>query len=143
MARNATHESLNRDDPVRMGSDRSFGLVFSVVFVLISAAPLLGGGPVRWWALAVAVVILAVALLKASLLAPLNRLWFKFGMLLHAIVNPLIMGMIFFGLLTPTAFVMRVFRRDALRLHRQPNAPSYWIVRDPPGPPPDSMDRQF
>lgn len=128
---------------VAMGSERSFGIVFACVFALIGFVPWLLGHGWRPWALIVAAVFLAVALVYPRLLAPLNYVWFKFGLLLHHIVNPVIMALIFFGAVLPTALMVRAFGKDLLRLKRDPQAKSYWIEREPPGPAPESMTRQF
>ncbi len=127
----------------RMGSERSFGIVFACVFALIGTVPWLLGHELRLWALGGAAAFLLVALLLPSLLAPFNRLWFRFGLLLHHIVNPIIMALIFFGAVLPTGLAVRAFGKDLLRLKRDPKASSYWIERDPPGPEPESMTRQF
>jgi hypothetical protein len=136
------HENLGQRE-VKQSSDRSFGIVFTVVFVVIGLFPLIDAGAVRLWSLAVAAVILIVALARASLLAPFNRAWLKFGLLLHRIVNPLVMGLIFYLAVTPTALVMRLLGKDPLRLAFEPDAKTYWIDREPPGPAPDTMKQQF
>jgi hypothetical protein len=128
---------------VTMGSERSFGIVFACVFALIGCVPWLLGHGWRLWALAIAAIFLAVALIYPRLLTPLNYVWFKFGLALHHIVNPIIMGLIFFGAVLPTGLMVRLFGKDLLRLKRDPQATSYWIERDPPGPGPDTMTRQF
>lgn len=137
------HESFERDEPVRGSSDRGFGLVFTALFVLISLGPLVAGHPWRPWALIVAALFLGLALLRPSLLAPLNRLWTRFGLLLHRVTNPLLMGLVFFLAVTPTAFIMRLMGKDPLRLRIDRSAKSYWIDRTPPGPEPDTMRNQF
>lgn len=137
------HENLAREETVQGGSDRAFGLVFAVVFAIVAGWPLLGGGAPRWWALAVAAGFLAVALARPALLAPLNRLWTRFGLLLHRVVNPLVMGVMFFLLITPMGLVLRLLGKDPMRLRRDPAAASYWIVREPPGPAPETMKQQF
>lgn len=127
----------------KAGSERSFGIVFACVFALLGLVPWVLGHGLRLWALIVAVLFLAAAFLAPRLLAPLNRLWFKFGLLLHHIVNPIVMALIFFGAVLPTALMVRLFGKDLLRLKRDDAAQSYWIERDPPGPEPQSMTRQF
>jgi hypothetical protein len=141
MAKAAAHESLERDE-VRVGSDRSFGVVFFVVFALIAFWPFFWGGEIRVWALAIAVVFLAAALIRPRILHPLNRLWFKFGIVLHHVVNPLVMGLIFFVGLLPTALIMRMRRRDPLRLGGRDKGTT-WVERVPPGPPPETMKHLF
>ena len=138
-----THERLAGDEPAKGGSDRGFGVVFAILFVVIGLFPLLDGGPPRAWALGIAAVFLAVALVRPSLLAPLNRVWFKFGLLLQRVVNPLVMALIYFAVVTPTGLIMRAFGNDPLRLKHDPDARSYWIHREPPGPERESMQNQF
>lgn len=137
------HEDLRRQNDVKRGSDRGFGITFAVVFLLIGLLPLRHGLPLRWWALAVALVFALAALLMPRLLAPLNRLWARFGELLHKITTPLVMGLLFFGALAPFATIQRLLGKDPLRLKRDPNATSYWIERRPPGPAPDSLNQAF
>lgn len=139
-----THETLERNEEIKGSSDRTFGLVFVVVFSLIAVWPwLFGNGSVRLWSAAVAGLLLLLALIIPRVLAPLNRLWMKFGLLLHHIVNPVVMGLIFFLTVTPTALVFKAMRKDPLRLKYDREAKSYWIDRDPPGPAPESMSQQF
>jgi hypothetical protein len=138
-----SHESFNRDDDVRGSSNRSFGFVFAVVFAIIGLFPLLFGGGVRTWALAVAAVFAAIALAFPAALAPLNRIWLKFGLLLHRVVNPIMLGIMFYAVITPTGLIMRAFGKDPLRLRFEKNADTYWIARTPPGPAPESLRDQF
>ena len=140
---NAVHESLVRDEAVTGSSDRAFGIVFTVVFVIVGLWPLLGDGGVRPWALITAGSILAVSVIYPSVLAPLNRLWMRFGLLLHRITNPLIMGLVFFVTVTPTALIMRLLGKDPLHRKIDREAASYWIDRRPPGPSPETMKNQF
>ncbi|KAF0225567.1 MAG: hypothetical protein FD176_253 [Rhodospirillaceae bacterium] len=136
-------EAHGHSGPVQMGSERSFGIVFAVVFVLIGLWPLKAGGDLRLWALGLAVLFLVAAFVAPKLLKPLNLVWFKFGLLLHKIMTPLIMGLLFFLTVTPVGMLMRATGKDPMRLKRDPAATSYWISRDPPGPQPDSMKNQF
>ena len=137
------HERPAGDEPAKGGSDRGFGVVFVVVFVAIGLFPLLNGGPPRAWALGIAATFLAAALVWPALPAPLNRVWFKFGLLLQRVVNPLVMALIYFAVVTPTGLVMRALGKDPLRLKYDPDARSYWSHRDPPGPERESMQNQF
>ena len=127
----------------RRSSDRSFGVVFAAASAVIALLPLLRGRDLRLWALIAAAAFLAVALLRPALLAPLNRLWFQFGLLLGRVTNPIIMGLVFFLLITPMALILRLRGNDPLRLRLAPQAKSYWIERTPPGPTPASMTDQF
>jgi Saxitoxin biosynthesis operon protein SxtJ len=137
------HEDLSREQRVEGSSDRNFGLVFAGVFVLIGGVPLFHGGQLRWWAFAVAAAFAAAAAVRPSLLAGLNRLWTKLGVLLGKVVSPVALGILFYAVLTPVGIAMRVAGKDPLRLRWDRDAASYWIPREPPGPPPDSMTNQF
>jgi predicted membrane metal-binding protein len=139
----ATHEWLSHDEAIQGSSDRSFGIVFAVVFAIVGLWPFLFGGLVRWWSLAIAAAFLAVALIRPEVLAPLNRLWTKFGLLLNRIVSPLVMGLLFFVVITPFALVMRFSGKDLLNLKHDPKAESYWILREPPGPSPETIKNQY
>ncbi len=138
-----THERLSGDEHVQVSSDRSFGIVFAVVFTIITLWPVLSGGMPHWWALVVAVVCGTLALVRPALLAPFNRLWTRFGLLLNKITSPLIMGLLFYGVITPFGLVMRLAGKDPLRLRFDPSAESYWIERVPPGPAPETIKNQF
>lgn len=137
------HEDLTREQDVEGSSDRSFGVVFAVVFLIVSAWPLMSGGPPRWWAGVVAALFATIALAKPSLLAGLNRQWMKLGLLLGRIVSPLALGLLFYGVITPLGIALRLAGKDPLRLKHDRGADSYWIRREPPGPAPDSMTNQF
>jgi Saxitoxin biosynthesis operon protein SxtJ len=137
------HEDLTREQFVEGSSDRSFGLVISAAFLLIGLGPLRHGHAPRWWALAIACVLALVAVSKPSLLAGANRLWMKLGVLLGKVVSPIALGILFYGVFTPLAAVIRLTGKDPLRLKLDRAADSYWITRKPPGPAPDSMTHQF
>lgn len=141
--RGGLHENLESRTTDGPGSERGFAIVFTVVFVLVGLWPLLSGGPVRAWALLIAAAFLLAGFAAPGILAPLNRLWFRFGMALGRIVSPIVMGILFFGTVMPTGLLMRLFRKDLLRLRFDPAAESYWIRRDPPGPSAESLKQQF
>ncbi|MBT4941297.1 MAG: hypothetical protein HON14_19310 [Rhodospirillaceae bacterium] len=143
MARLDSHENLGRKDEVKSGSNKSFGLVFAVVFALIGLWQLLSDDPVRLWAFGVAAVLVLVSFTLPQILAPFNRLWFLFGLLLHKIVSPIIMALLFFTTVTPIALIMRLLGKRPLPLEFDLEAESYWIEREPPGPEPETMTRQF
>ena len=138
-----THESFSPVTDVKVGSERAFGLVFAAVFVIVGLLPLLGDGGVRFWALGVALAFAVIAFAMPRLLRPLNLVWFRFGLLLHAVVSPLVLGLLFFVTVTPTGLIMRMLGKDLLNLRRDETAESYWIVREPRGPAPESMKNQF
>ena len=130
--------------PVPIPSDRSFGFTFVVVFVLGFAwAAWTRHVPLAIVLAALAALTLAVTLANAKLLHPLNRAWMKVGAAIHAVVNPIVLGGIFFLVITPFGLVMRLAGRDALRRRLEPEARTYWIERAPPGPAPDSLPNQF
>jgi len=124
-------------------SDRSFGVVFTIVFTLIGFWPLQHALEPRWWALVLAVLFSVAALATPKILAPLNRIWTRFGLLLHTIVSPVILALMFFGVFTPMGFVKRLFGSDDMGLSFDAKATSYWKTREPPGPTPESMKNQF
>ncbi|ACB95191.1 SxtJ family membrane protein [Beijerinckia indica] len=127
---------------VALGSDRKFGLVFGLVFAVLGLWPLARHGEsVHLWALILAAIFVSLALVAPQILAPLNRAWFKLGLLLNIIVSPLLMGLMFFGAVFPFALFLR--HKDLLNRRLQPQAETYWIPRSPPGPAPDSLTKQF
>lgn len=138
-----SHEDLTREDEIEGSSDRSFGFVFAVVFAIIGAWPLLKSGTPRWWAFGIAAAFAVVAVVMPSLLAGANKLWMKFGLLLAKIVSPIALGILFYLVFTPIGLLMRMSGKDPMRLKADPNATTYWIEREPPGPPPQSMTNQF
>lgn len=139
------HESFqrNEDSQAPRSSNRSFGLIVSGALALIGLWPLTGSHEPNWLPLGAAVILLVLAGARPELLAPLNLIWFRIGLLLHKFVNPVLMAVIFiFGVL-PTALVMRLMRMDPMRRRFDPEAVSYWIERKPPGPSPEGMKNQF
>ena len=138
------HEHTPRHtDPAPGSSDRSFGFVFTVFFVIVGLLPLLNGGSMRLWALGLSAVFLLLALVAPKTLAPANRAWTKFGLLLHRIVSPIALGILFYGVVTPTGVFMRLLGKDLLRQRFDRSAKTYWIARTPPGPDAESLKNQF
>jgi hypothetical protein len=138
-----SHESLEREEIVKGPSNRSFGFVFAAVFLVIGALPLLAGRSVLVWALATGAAFALVALAIPVVLAPLNRLWLKLGLLLHKVVSPIVLAILFFVVITPMGLAMRLFGKDPLRLRLDKGSKSYWIERNPPGPAPETLKDQF
>jgi hypothetical protein len=138
-----SHELQHRIDAVKTSSNRNFGLVFAAFFALVAAVGL-WHGTARWpiW-LGLACAFLLLAFIAPRLLAPLNWLWTKFGLLLHRIVSPIFLTVLFYGCIVPVGFLMRLSGKDPLRLKYEPAAKSYWITRTPPGPAPESFKQQF
>jgi hypothetical protein len=116
-------------------SDRSFGWTFTGVFTLVAFF--------QPWVLALAAATALVTVVRAHWLAPFKRAWMRFGELLHHVVSPVVLGVIYFGVFTPVALVMRAFGRDAMCRRFEPARPSYWVRRDPPGPPDNSFRDMF
>jgi hypothetical protein len=137
------HEDLSREQQIEGSSDRSFGLVFAAMFVIVACWPLLRLQPPRWWALGAASVLVIISFWKPAFLAYFNRLWTRLGLLLGRIVSPVALGILFYAVLAPIGAIVRLTGKDPLRLKLDPGAASYWIERSPPGPPPDSMTNQF
>jgi len=138
-----THEDFSRTHEVEASSNRSFGWVFTAVFLVIAVWPLLSGGAVRWWSLVVAAAFALVTLAVPKLLALPNRLWLRFGLLLNRIISPIALAILFYLVVTPLGALMRMLGKDSLRLRRSESDASYWIKREPPGPKPDSLNHQF
>ena len=126
-------------DDVKIGSNRSFGIVFFIVFLLIATYPLLNGNDVRVWSLLISFGFLILGLMNSKILSPLNKLWFKFGLILGKIISPLIMGIIFFVVVTPIGVVMRVLKKDLLNL-KYNQKETYWIEKTGPK---SKMKNQF
>ena len=114
---------------IKIGSNKSFGIVFFFVFLVVSIYPLFFDGNLRLWSLIVSLLFLVLGLINSRILTPLNRLWFKFGMFLGKFISPIIMGLVFFIVVTPTGLIMRAFKKDLLNLKKK-DTKSYWIKRD-------------
>lgn len=125
---------------VEIGSERGFGYVFTAVFLIIAFWPVWGGGDVRWIPLAIAAVILAITFLAPHVLRVPNRLWFKFGMLLGAIVAPIVMFLVFITTFVPFGIAVRILGKDLLSVKTDSSKKSYWVERDDQ---PGSMKQQF
>jgi len=139
----ALHEDLGRKQEGRGSSDRSFGIVFAILFTLIGLWRMRIHQPPQWWALGLGGLFLMVALARPVWLQPLNRAWTKLGWLISRVANPVVTGLVFFLVVTPTGFLFRLLSKDPLRLAFDAEAGSYWIERRPPGPSPESMRNQF
>ena len=126
-------------DDIKISSNRSFGIVFCVVFLIISFYPIINDENIRLWSLLAAFVFLILGILNSRALTPLNRLWFKFGILLGTIISPIIMGIIFFFVVTPIGLLMKLFKKDPLN-RRFNNNKSYWIEKTEPK---SKMKNQF
>ena len=121
---------MSTKSAVKMGSNRSFGLVFAFVFLVISLWPLINGFPIRIWSLALTSIFLILGLMNSKILHPLNLVWFKFGILLGSIIAPIVMGVVFFAVVTPTGLLMKLFRKDLLNCKLDKTKKSYWIKKE-------------
>ena len=126
-------------DDIKIGSNRSFGIVFFVVFLIIATYPLINGDELRLWSLIISIIFLFLGLVNSKILNPFNKLWFKFGIFLGKIISPLVMGIIFFLVVTPIGLLMRLLNKDLLDL-RFKNKDSYWIEKTEPK---SKMKNQF
>ena len=124
---------------IKLPTNRNFGIVFAVVFLIISFWPLLNGDAIRNWSLLVSIIFFILALINSKILTPLNKIWFKFGIFLGKIVSPIVMSIIFFLVITPTGFFMKLIGKDLLRLKKK-DRDTYWINKDKKS---GSMRRQF
>ena len=124
---------------IKKSSNRGFGIVFFIVFLLVAFYPLINSGEIRIWSLTISMIFLILSLLNSKTLTPLNNLWFKFGIFLGKIISPLIMGVIFFFVVTPIGLIMRLLRKDLLNLKYNKDK-SYWIKNNGPK---SKMKNQF
>tara|TARA_Y100000590_G_scaffold447666_1_gene583207 strand:+ start:686 stop:1069 length:384 start_codon:yes stop_codon:yes gene_type:complete len=116
-------------DKIKIPSNRNFGLVFFTVFIIISLFPLLKGNHINYWTLIISFIFLILGLLNSNLLDPLNRIWFKFGLILGKVISPVVMGIIFFLVITPIGMLLKLFKKDVLNLKKNQKK-SYWIKKD-------------
>ena len=119
---------LNKN--IKISSNRSFGFLFFFVFFVISLWPLKSQGDLRLWTFILSLVFLVLGVLNSKFLTPLNKLWFKFGILLGSIVSPIVMGAVFFIVVTPVGLIMRLLGKDLLRINKNKTISTYWINRD-------------
>ena len=126
-------------DDVKISSNRSFGLVFFIVFLLIAFYPLINQGEIRIWSVLISLLFLILGIINSKILTPLNKVWFKFGIFLGKLISPVVMGIIFFLVVTPIAFLMRILKKDLLNLKFNKNS-SYWIEKTDPK---STMKNQF
>ena len=124
---------------IKLPSNRNFGIVFFVVFLIIALWPVLKQNEIRIWSLIISFIFFILGLINSKLLTPFNKLWFKFGIFLGSIISPIVMGIVFFLVVTPTGLVMRIFRKDILKIKKN-SRDSYWINKDNTN---SSMRNQF
>ena len=117
-----------KENNIKIGTNKSFGIVFFLFFLIVSLFPLFKNENIRVWSLIIAIIFLILGLLNSKFLTPLNKIWFKFGILLGSFVSPIIMGIVFFVIVTPTSIIMRVLGKNLLNL-KKGNKKTYWVER--------------
>tara|TARA_Y100000389_G_C17315066_1_gene440020 strand:- start:463 stop:849 length:387 start_codon:yes stop_codon:yes gene_type:complete len=127
-------------DNIKIGSNRSFGIVFFILFLLVSLYPLTNDESIRYWSLIISMFFLILGLLNSNLLSPLNKIWFRFGILLGKLISPFIMGVIFFLVVTPIGLIMKIIKKDLLNLKFRKDKETYWIEKTEPK---SKMKNQF
>lgn len=137
------HENFSRAQHIKGSSNRAFGLTFVAVFLIVGLWPLGFNDGLRWWAMIVAALTMFATLATPALLTIPNRLWLRFGSLLHRLVSPVVLALMFYGVIAPMGLLMRALGKDVLCLRRGDLSDTYWIKREPPGPRPSTMSRQF
>ena len=115
-----------KNNNIKIGTNKSFGIVFFLFFIIVSVFPLFKEGNIRTWSLIIAIIFLILGLLNSKILTPLNKIWFKFGIVLGGFISPIVMGIVFFVIVTPTALIMKVLGKNLLNLKRD-NKKTYWI----------------
>ena len=124
---------------IKISSNRSFGIVFCAFFLIVSLYPLINEEPIRYWSLIVSIIFLILGILNSNILSPLNKGWFKFGLFLGKIVSPIVMGIVFFAVVTPIALILKIMGKDLLNLKKS-KINSYWIAKTGPK---SKMKNQF
>jgi len=138
-----TNSNRDTSKPTKKLANRTFGLIFSAIFSLVALFPLISGNPLRLWAMILCVVFLLVSLALPALLTPLNQAWAKFGLLMHKITNPILMGLVFFLTVFPTGLILKLLGKDPMKRKQDASANSYWIMREQSKIEPSSFDQQF
>ncbi len=131
---------MEHKSKIKISSNRNFGLVFFTVFIIVGLWPLLNDQSIRIWSIFISIIFLVLGLLNSNILTPVNKLWFKFGIILGAVVAPVVMGLVFFIVLTPIGLIMKLFGKDFLSIKFDKKKSSYWVKRDNPV---GTMKRQF
>jgi len=117
-----------KNNNIKIATNKSFGIIFFLFFIIVSIFPLFKEGNIRIWSLIIAIIFLVLGLFNSKALTPLNKIWFKFGILLGGLVSPIVMGAVFFVIVTPTSLIMRVLGKNLLNLKKS-NKKTYWIER--------------
>lgn len=137
------NKRLNEIEDFKPSSNRSFGIVMAAAWVAVALYPLVSGNTPHWWLLAIGAMFLLLALARPVVLAPLNYVWTRFGLLLGRIINPIVLGLMYFIIISPIAIGMKLVGRDPLKRKYEPEKDTYWQDKDPSGPTPETMRNQF
>lgn len=124
-------------------SDKSFGIVFTIVFFIIALVPIMSGNNLSLVWLVISIIVAFITFIKPSLLSPFNKSWTRFGLLLHKIISPIILALMYFLVFTPIGIAMRVMNKRPLQLKLEPESDTYWILRVSKGPSADSIKNQY
>ena len=116
-------------EKIKLPSNRNFGIVFSIVFLIIAIWPILNQNEIRIWSMIISFIFLILGLINSKFLSPLNKAWFKFGLILGSVIAPIVMGVVFFFVVTPTGLIMKALGKDILALKRNKNN-TYWLKKD-------------
>ena len=111
-------------------SEKSFGILFGIVFIIIALWPLISSGNIRFWALVVSIIFFLIAFVKPKIFKPFNKIWIKFGEILGIVIAPIVMGVVYFFVLTPTSLLVRLFGKDLLSLKLSKSLKSYWQKKE-------------
>ena len=117
-----------KNSNIKISSNKSFGIVFFLFFLIIAIYPLLESGGIRFWSFILSLIFLILGLINSEFLTPLNQLWFKVGLLLGKLISPIVMGLVFFIVVTPTGLIMKLLKKDILKL-RKNSSKTYWVER--------------
>ena len=137
------NRDLGLSEDIKIGSNKSFGYVFTIIFLIIGIWPLFYGKFINYIFLLLSSFLLIVSIFFPKYLSPFNKVWFKFGLLLNKIVSPIVLGFLYFFTFLPMGLLMRLMGKDPLKLKKQSDKISYWVYRDPPGPSSKSLKNQF
>ena len=129
-----------KSQQIKTSSNRSFGFVFFLFFLIIAVYPLFNSNSIYYWALFISFIFLVLSIMNSKILTPLNKIWFKFGLLIGLIISPLVMGLIYFVVVTPTSFIMKILGKDILNLKKNDKKNTYWIQKSEPK---SKMKKQF
>ena len=115
---------------IKISSNKSFGIVFFVIFLVVALWPLINEGEIRIWSIVISIIFLFLGLINSKILTPLNKLWFRFGILLGNVFSPIVMGIIYFGVITPIGILMKLIGKDILNLKQNKKSSTYWIKKE-------------